>query len=103
LRTRLHQALAFIAVSTASATASSPVLSADLPPAPLPLAYQQAPQPPQNVRVVQGAIEQSNVNAVAEMARMIEITRAYESIAGLLQQQATMRASALDKLAAVPT
>jgi len=52
---------------------------------------------------VQGAIEQSNVNAVAEMARMIEITRAYESIAGLLQQQATMRASALDKLAAVPT
>jgi len=61
-----------------------------------------APQPPQNVRVVQGAIEQSNVNAVAEMARMVEITRAYESIAGLLQQQATMRASALDKLAAVP-
>ena len=49
MRTRLHQALAFIAVSTASATASSPVLSADLPPAPLPLAYQQAPQPPQNV------------------------------------------------------
>jgi outer membrane immunogenic protein len=49
LRTRLHQALAFIAVSTASATASSPALSADLPPAPLPLAYQQAPLPPQNV------------------------------------------------------
>ena len=47
MRTRLHQALAFIAVSTASA--SSPVLSADLPPAPLPLAYQQAPLPPQNV------------------------------------------------------
>lgn len=61
-----------------------------------------APLPPQNVRVVQGAIEQSNVNAVGEMARMVEITRAYESIAGLLQQQATMRASALDKLAAVP-
>ncbi|HEY6257276.1 MAG TPA: flagellar basal-body rod protein FlgF [Xanthobacteraceae bacterium] len=61
-----------------------------------------APQPPQNVRVVQGAIEQSNVSAVAEMARMIEITRAYESIAGLLQQENTERISALDKLAAVP-
>jgi flagellar basal body rod protein FlgG len=60
------------------------------------------PQPPQNVRVVQGAIEQSNVNAVAEMARMVEITHAYESIAALLQQETTMRTTALDKLAAVP-
>jgi len=49
LRTRLHQALAFIAVSTAGATASSPVLSADLPPAPLPPAYAPTPVPPQDV------------------------------------------------------
>jgi outer membrane immunogenic protein len=49
LRTRLHQALALTALLTASATASSPVLSADLPPAPLPPAYQQAPLPSQNV------------------------------------------------------
>lgn len=62
-----------------------------------------APQPPQpGVRVVQGAIEQSNVNAVAEMARMIDITRTYEQIASLLQQQNTQRTSALDKLSAVP-
>ena len=62
-----------------------------------------APQPPQNTRIVQGSIEQSNVSAVAEMSRMIEITRAYESIAGMLQQQNTERMQALDKLAAVPT
>jgi hypothetical protein len=37
------------------------------------------------------------------MSRMIEITRAYESIAGMLQQQNTERMQALDKLAAVPT
>ena len=29
-------------------------------------------------RMVQGSLEQSNVNPVAEMARMIEVQRAYE-------------------------
>jgi flagellar basal-body rod protein FlgF len=62
-----------------------------------------APQPPpQGVRVVQGAIEQSNVNAVSEMARMIEISRTYEQISSLLQQENSQRTSALDKLSAVP-
>ncbi len=61
------------------------------------------PQPaPQTVRVVQGAIEQSNVSAVAEMARMIEITRTYSQIANILQQESTERTQALDKLSAVP-
>ncbi len=61
------------------------------------------PQPaPANVRVVQGAIEQSNVNAVGEMARMIEISRTYEQIASILKQEDTERTSALDKLSAVP-
>ena len=62
-----------------------------------------APQPaPQTVRVVRGAIEQSNVSAVSEMARMVEITRTYEQIASLLQQQNAERTTALDKLSAVP-
>jgi flagellar basal-body rod protein FlgF len=61
------------------------------------------PQPaPANVRVVQGSIEQSNVSAVAEMARMVEITRTYEQIASILQQENTERTTALDKLSAVP-
>jgi flagellar basal-body rod protein FlgF len=62
-----------------------------------------APQPaPQTVRMVQGAIEQSNVSAVAEMARMIDITRTYSQIANILQQEASERTGAIDKLAAVP-
>jgi flagellar basal-body rod protein FlgF len=62
-----------------------------------------APQPaPPTVRVMQGAIEQSNVSAVTEMARMVEITRTYEQIASLLQQENTERTTALDKLSAVP-
>ena len=61
------------------------------------------PQPaPRTVRVVQGSIEQSNVSAVAEMARMVEITRTYEQIAGILQLENTERTTALDKLSAVP-
>jgi flagellar basal-body rod protein FlgF len=56
----------------------------------------------QNVRVVQGAIEQSNVSAVSEMARMIEITRTYSQIASILQQEHTQRTTAIDKLSTVP-
>ena len=62
-----------------------------------------APQAaPAGVRVVQGAIEQSNVRSVIEVARMIEVTRTYTQIAGVLQQQSDQRRNAIDKLAEVP-
>ncbi len=57
---------------------------------------------PTGVRVVQGSIEQSNVSPVAEMARMVEITRTYEQISNILQLENTERTTALDKLSAVP-
>jgi flagellar basal-body rod protein FlgF len=62
----------------------------------------QAPQAPQRWRVLQGALEQSNVRGVVEMSRMIEITRNYTQIAGMLQQHSDMRRSAIEKLADVP-
>jgi flagellar basal-body rod protein FlgF/flagellar basal-body rod protein FlgG len=52
--------------------------------------------------LIQGAVEKSNVRGVVEMSRMIEITRAYTQIAGLLQQQADQGQQAIDKLAEVP-
>jgi len=52
--------------------------------------------------VRQGFIEKSNVNSVAEMSRMIEVTRAYQSISAMLQQQGDLRKTALEKLADVP-
>ena len=52
--------------------------------------------------VAQGFIERSNVNAVTEMSRMIEINRMYTSMATLLQQQHDLHRSAIDKLAEVP-
>jgi flagellar basal-body rod protein FlgF len=53
-------------------------------------------------QVQQGYIEKSNVNSVAEMSRMIEVTRAYTQISTLLQQESDLHKSAIEKLADVP-
>jgi flagellar basal-body rod protein FlgF len=52
--------------------------------------------------VRQGYVEKSNVNAVSEMSRMVEVTRTYSQIATLLQQQSDLHKSAIEKLADVP-
>jgi flagellar basal-body rod protein FlgF/flagellar basal-body rod protein FlgG len=59
-------------------------------------------QPDTKARVRQGFIEKSNVNAVTEMSRMVEVSRAYTQMATLLQQQSDLQKSAIDKLADVP-
>jgi flagellar basal-body rod protein FlgF len=61
-----------------------------------------APQADTKSTVRQGFIEQSNVNSVVEMSRMIEITRAYTSIATLMQQQSELQKTAIQQLADVP-
>jgi flagellar basal-body rod protein FlgF len=50
----------------------------------------------------QGAIEKSNVHAVVEITRMIQISRAYQQTATLLQQQSDMHKNAIQQLAQVP-
>ena len=66
-------------------------------------AGQGAAQPDLKSAVRQGFIEKSNVNAVAEMSRMIEVTRAYTQISTLLQQESDLHKSAIEKLADVPS
>ena len=62
-----------------------------------------APQAaPEGARVVQGSLEKSNVRAVIEMTRMIDVSRTYSQIAGLLQQQGDLRRTAIERLAEVP-
>jgi len=61
-----------------------------------------AAQPDTASKVKQGFVEKSNVNSVAEMSRMIEVTRTYTQIATLLQQQSDLHKSAIEKLADVP-
>lgn len=60
------------------------------------------PEQPTNVRIIQGSIEKSNVRPVVEMARMIELSRAYTEVAGLLQSQSDQRRTSIEKLADVP-
>ena len=61
------------------------------------------PQQDTKSKVQQGFIEKSNVNAVAEMSRMMEVSRAYTSIANLMQQQAELQKNAIQALADVPS
>jgi flagellar basal-body rod protein FlgF len=61
-----------------------------------------AAQPDATSVVRQGFIEKSNVSGVAEMSRMIEVTRAYTQISTLLQQQSDLHKTAIQQLAEVP-
>jgi len=60
------------------------------------------PQADTKSRIVQGALEKSNVRGVVEITRMIEISRGYSQVAAILQQQSEMRTSVIGKLADVP-
>ncbi|MBI3436527.1 MAG: flagellar basal-body rod protein FlgF [Proteobacteria bacterium] len=59
-------------------------------------------QPAPQVRIVQGSVEKSNVRGIVEMARMVEINRAYTQVASILQQQNDLRRTAIERLAEVP-
>jgi flagellar basal body rod protein FlgG len=59
--------------------------------------------PPAGTNVMQGEIEKSNVNGVAEMARLIQITRSYSDIANILSQEGDLRKNALAQLSQTPT
>ena len=58
--------------------------------------------PAVNAAVHQGSIEKSNVNGVSEMAKMIEVMRAYTGIANLMQQLNDIRKTSIERLADVP-
>jgi flagellar basal-body rod protein FlgF len=58
---------------------------------------------PAGTSVVEGAIEKSNVNGVAAMSRMIEITRSYTDVANILSQEGDLRKNALQQLSQTPT
>ena len=49
-------------------------------------------------RVLQGALEKSNVSGIGEMTEMIRVSRAYQSLASLMQRQDEMRRSAVQRL-----
>jgi len=60
------------------------------------------PQPDTKSTFEQGYIEKSNVSAVGEMSKMVEVTRSYTQVANMLQVQSDLRKNAIEKLADVP-
>ncbi|MEM6666518.1 MAG: flagellar basal-body rod protein FlgF [Pseudomonadota bacterium] len=56
------------------------------------------PQPNLSPRVIQGAIERSNVNGTLEVTRLIEVTRAYESLARAMERTDQLRRSTIQRL-----
>ena len=60
------------------------------------------PEPVEKPTVIQGSIEKSNVRSVIEMARMIEVSRAYTDVANIIAQQNDLRKNSLQQLAEVP-
>ncbi|MGC4077420.1 MAG: flagellar basal-body rod protein FlgF [Rubrivivax sp.] len=57
-----------------------------------------SPVPATDTKVMQGAIERSNVSSVAQMSEMIRIQRAYEGMSSLIQKQDDQRRDAIKKL-----
>jgi flagellar basal-body rod protein FlgF len=56
------------------------------------------PQANVGTQLVQGSIERSNVSGVTEMASMIKVQRAYESLSNLMQNQDDLRRTAVQRL-----
>ena len=59
----------------------------------------EAPRAPnENSRIAAGFVEGSNVNAVAELTQMIEISRAYQAVSKMISQSDELRGASIDKL-----
>ncbi|MBY0612162.1 MAG: flagellar basal-body rod protein FlgF [Beijerinckiaceae bacterium] len=56
-----------------------------------------------DVRLETGAVEKSNVSAVLEMSRLIEINRSYQAVANMMTQTDQLRRTAIQKLADIST
>lgn len=56
-----------------------------------------------NPQLEVGSIEKSNVNAILEMSRLIEINRSYQSVANMMSQTDALRKEAIQKLADITT
>jgi len=58
----------------------------------------ETPTPSDESKVVQGSIEQSNVQAVSEMTRMIDVSRTYQQVTHLLELENDRQRQAIQRL-----
>jgi flagellar basal-body rod protein FlgF len=57
-----------------------------------------APQPALDSRLVQGRIEQSNVQGIVEMTRMMDLSRDYQSVSRMVEEGQNLLQSAINRL-----
>ena len=62
----------------------------------------QTPAVAVSPRVAQGVLEKSNVQPILEISRMIEVNRAYQSLASTLDRADQLRRNAIQSLAEIP-
>jgi flagellar basal-body rod protein FlgF len=56
------------------------------------------PQPADKIRVQQGMLEASNVEPITQITRLIEVTRAYESISRMVDQTGDLSSQSINRL-----
>ena len=59
------------------------------------------PQPAAEARVRQGLLEGSNVKSILEITRMVEVSRAYEQTAKLMDSEADLSRRAVERMGRV--
>jgi flagellar basal-body rod protein FlgF len=60
-----------------------------------------APQPVKTAVVMQGMIENSNVDSIKQMSRLIAVSRAYESVANMMSQTGDTSDQSIQRLGKV--
>lgn len=63
------------------------------------VADQQVPKRAEGSQVMQGMTEGSNVSGIAEMTQLIEVSRAYEAVKGLIDREDKRQEAMIQKLA----
>ena len=62
----------------------------------------QLPEAAEDVRILQGIVEKSNVQPISELTRMIETVRAYTAISQLLAREQDLKRQAIEQLGTPP-
>jgi flagellar basal-body rod protein FlgF len=63
----------------------------------------ETPTTAANVEIRQGSLEESNVQPVVEISKMVEVMRAYQATATMTQSQEDLLRQAIDKLGSTPS
>jgi flagellar basal-body rod protein FlgF len=58
-------------------------------------------QPAQDTKIEQGMVESSNVNPITQITRLIEVSRAYEQIANIMDGNSSLYSEAIQRLGKV--